>query len=221
MIRMACCTPKEFDAAWPKIRHKFTEIPDRPGRLTTVRVEEVFAECGYDREQKSRAGKLSAESRREKRQALASTPVEHPLKRTSAKCSNKLELQLEKTITPCSSCDERGAAEPSKQKPSDEIKAWFDNEFWPAYPRKVAKPQALRAARRHGKASADRVAILGCLRRRLPALQAQLRADGDFRPYPATWLDQTPWLDAEDTAAAGTAPRIEYFDASYLKDDSD
>ena len=34
-----------------------------------------------------------------------------------------------------------------------------------------------------------------CLRLKLPALQEQFKADGDYRPYPATWLNQTPWID--------------------------
>ena len=68
------------------------------------------------------------------------------------------------------------------------------------YPRKVGKPQALKAARRHAKTATDRAAILECLKRRLPALQEQFRADGDFRPYPERWLNQTPWLDPEETA---------------------
>jgi hypothetical protein len=104
----------------------------------------------------------------------------------------------------CSSDDERCAdpllLESPEPKPIDEVKAWFDSEFWPMYPRKVAKPQALKAACRHGKTATDRAAIMDCLRRRLPALQAQFRTDGDFRPYPASWLNQTPWIDPQETA---------------------
>jgi hypothetical protein len=110
----------------------------------------------------------------------------------------------DKTETPCSSGDERGAGGlelvAPKPKPPDEVLAWFDAEFWPVYPRKVGKPQALKAARRHGRTATARAAILECLKRRLPALQEQFRADGDFRPYPATWLNQTPWMDPEEVA---------------------
>ena len=110
-----------------------------------------------------------------------------------------VEYQIPKT--PCSSDDEHAAGgevlefSPSMPKPADEVKVWFDAEFWPAYPRKVARPQGLKAARRHGKTAADRAAIMECLVRRLPALQEQFRPNGDYRPYPSSWLNQTPWLD--------------------------
>lgn len=112
--------------------------------------------------------------------------------------------------THCSSDDERGveslALIPQEPKPVDEVRLWFDAEFWPAYPRKVGKPQALKAARRHGKTAANRQTIMECLLRRIPDLQAQFRTDGDYRPYPERWLNLTPWMDPEETARpAGNA----------------
>ena len=113
------------------------------------------------------------------------------------------ELNGSELKTPCSSDnDERsaGALEliPPKPTRTDEIKVWFDTMFWPAYPRKVSKPAALRAARKHGKTAAARAVILDYLKRQLPVLQAQLRADGNFIPYPASWLNQTPWIDPQE-----------------------
>lgn len=109
----------------------------------------------------------------------------------------------DKTDTLCSSGDERGDGDlelvPPKPERADEVKVWFESEFWPAYPRKTAKPQALKAARRQGKTATDRTAIMECLRRRLTAIQEQFRADGDYRPYPATWINQRPWDDAVET----------------------
>jgi hypothetical protein len=120
--------------------------------------------------------------------------------------------------TLCSSADERSAGialeltPPKAEKPSDDIKLWFDLEFWPIYPRKVAKPQALKAARRHGKTATDRAAILECLNRRLPSLEAQFRTDGDFRPHPSSWLNQEPWLEPEETATPIAATRHDVLD---------
>ncbi len=117
----------------------------------------------------------------------------------------------DRTDTLCSSADERGAETldliSPKPKPIDQVKVWFDSEFWPAYPRKVAKPQGLKAARRFGKTAADRTAIMECLLRRLPALQEQFRTDADYRPYPASWLGQTPWLDPEEIGQPNTVPK--------------
>ncbi|MGB7762857.1 MAG: hypothetical protein WBL61_23690 [Bryobacteraceae bacterium] len=107
--------------------------------------------------------------------------------------------------TLCASDDARGAGAleliPPKAKAPDAIKVWFDSEFWPTYPRKRAKPQALKAARRHGKTATVREAIMQCLRQRLPALQEQFRPEGDFRPYPERWLNMTPWLEPEEAGA--------------------
>jgi len=113
--------------------------------------------------------------------------------------------------TLCSSGDERGGGGldliPTKPDRTDDVKVWFDSEFWPTYPRKTAKPQALKAARRHGKTATDRAAIMECLKRRLPDLQEQLRADGDYRPYPASWLNQQPWNDPVDAERPAAVPR--------------
>ncbi|SPF45534.1 hypothetical protein SBA4_3390023 [Candidatus Sulfopaludibacter sp. SbA4] len=126
--------------------------------------------------------------------------------------SSSSSVSVSSINTLCSSGDERGAGNleliPPKPKPADGVRIWFDAEFWPAYPRKTAKPQALKAARRHGKTAADRAAIVECLKRRLPALQEQFRADGDYRPYPASWLNQTPWLDGTEVGRPAAVPRI-------------
>ena len=42
-------------------------------------------------------------------------------------------------------------------------------------------------------------AIIAALRDQLPSLQMQRRTDGDFRPHPATWLNQGRWADESDT----------------------
>jgi hypothetical protein len=108
-----------------------------------------------------------------------------------------------------SSGDERGAGTldliPPKPKPADTVKVWYESEFWPAYPRKVAKPQGLKAARRFGKTAEDRTAIMECLLRKLPALQTQFKTDGDYRPYPASWLGQQPWNDPEEAERPASA----------------
>ena len=126
------------------------------------------------------------------------------LANSECSCSCVVGVEVDAGVkTPCSSGDERGSVGLELTPPNpgrvDEIRVWFDGEFWPAYPRKVAKPQALQVARRHGKTAAVRVAIMECLRLKLPALQEQFKADGDYRPYPASWLNQTPWIDPVET----------------------
>lgn len=77
-------------------------------------------------------------------------------------------------------------------------------DFWKAYPRKTGKGAASKAwVKAAKKASTDD--ILAALREQLPSIAMQRRTDGDFRPHPATWLNQERWEDeaADLPAAAG------------------
>lgn len=70
----------------------------------------------------------------------------------------------------------------------------FFKEFWEAYPRKTAKPNALRAFE---KLKPDRL----LLEVMLAALSVQkqsaqwVRDGGQYIPHPATWLNQRRWED--------------------------
>ena len=84
----------------------------------------------------------------------------------------------------------------------------FD-QFWAAYPKKTAKPDAIKA---YGKIKPDEA----LLARILSAIQkqkqtAQWQEDGGrFVPYPATWLNGRRWEDEVQAAPAGgpgPAPR--------------
>jgi hypothetical protein len=112
-------------------------------------------------------------------------------------------------IKPCASDDAPADSLLSEQpipERGDEVLDWFNSEFWPLYPRKVAKPKALQAVRRHGKTPERRAEITAGLRSQLAWLATQLRADGDFRPYPATWINTMRWQDCP-SENSGTASR--------------
>jgi hypothetical protein len=68
--------------------------------------------------------------------------------------------------------------------------------FWAAYPRKAAKPAALRA---WGKTAKDRPPLADIL----AAIAAHRRqwADPQFIPHPATWLNAHRWADQVQTPA--------------------
>lgn len=69
----------------------------------------------------------------------------------------------------------------------------FDT-FWKAYPKKVAKGDARKAWGQTERIRPDMAMLLG-------AIQAQMASDqwrkneGQFIPYPATWLRQERWDD--------------------------
>jgi len=85
----------------------------------------------------------------------------------------------------------------------------FEKEFWPAYPKKKAKDDALKAFL---KRKPDRV-LLGLM---LTAIAWQrisedwVKEGGKFVPYPATWLNDGRWTDEKPTTipsgAVSTVP---------------
>lgn len=87
----------------------------------------------------------------------------------------------------------------------------FD-EFWKLYPRKEGKTAAAKAWKNATKLT-KATEIIDGLRQQLPSLQMQRRTDGDFRPHPATWLNQGRWADEIEQPpleATGTEYRPRY-----------
>jgi hypothetical protein len=78
-------------------------------------------------------------------------------------------------------------------------------EFWQAYPRKIRKAAAMRAWTRKGL-SAKAAEILAHLAERVRSDAQWLKNDGEFIPYPATWLNGDGWLDEYEVAKG---PRIQ------------
>lgn len=108
-----------------------------------------------------------------------------------------------------------------KKKPEKAAPAYDElfAEFWSVYPRKIAKPKALKAFQ---KLRPDRE-LLGLM---LAALERQKRSDrwkeaeGQFIPYPATWLNDRRWEDQTTVLGTTTArgPENSSFDAQELQD---
>lgn len=72
-------------------------------------------------------------------------------------------------------------------------------EFWIAYPRKVAKPAAIKAFKA-ALAKSDHATIIKGLETAKHSAQ-WTRDGGQFIPHPATWLNQERWNDAEPEVA--------------------
>jgi len=69
-------------------------------------------------------------------------------------------------------------------------------DFWSAYPKKVAKPQALKAWKKikpAGQLLASLMAALG----KQKASADWLKDGGQFIPFPASWLNARRWEDEE------------------------
>lgn len=78
-----------------------------------------------------------------------------------------------------------------------EIADWFHREFWPVYPRKVAKEAALKAAKRSKflSTSDGRAFALNALRVQLPDLRSR---EVSKIPHAATWINGERWNDEPD-----------------------
>lgn len=74
------------------------------------------------------------------------------------------------------------------------VDSFFQEKFWPEYPRKVAKETALKAMRKINPGGDEQVKIMAGLSMYKKTSQ-WTRDDGKFIPHPATWINQKRWED--------------------------
>ena len=70
-------------------------------------------------------------------------------------------------------------------------------KFWETYPKKKAKPDAMKAFRRVNPNEQQLAAMIAAIEKQKQTHDWQ-KDNGQFIPYPATWLNQHRWED-EDT----------------------
>jgi hypothetical protein len=71
------------------------------------------------------------------------------------------------------------------------IRAWFDGECWPLYPRREVKQPALKAEAANATTPEKRAFYLARLKSQLPAyVQRKSEAGQRVIPMPATWFNQ-------------------------------
>lgn len=81
---------------------------------------------------------------------------------------------------------------PRTNKPTTEV--WGFDSFWKAYPRKVAKAEALKA---FNKIRPDEDTLTTMLASVAKSCESTdwLKDNGQFIPFPSTWLNQRRWED--------------------------
>lgn len=79
----------------------------------------------------------------------------------------------------------------------DPVAVAFDG-WWAKYPRKTAKPAALKAFRKALQQTGDVAPLLAGLESAVCEWQAA-RTEAQFIPHPATWLNQGRWADEHPT----------------------
>lgn len=89
---------------------------------------------------------------------------------------------------------------PREEERREETDALAFDAFWQAYPKKVAKLDALKAFKRARLKNGDFEAAMAALESAKQSDQ-WLRDDGKYIPHPATWLRKRRFEDEQPTAA--------------------
>jgi uncharacterized protein YdaU (DUF1376 family) len=171
-----------FNKCSNKLRKAFIKHPTRDGYLTNERLEKERNIQAHNREQRSKAGISSGKARAYKREQMfdsRSTSVEQKTnkRRTKTNSSTSSSTSLNNPPTP------KGGV----------VDVGFEN-FWNAYPRKICRTKA-EVSWGKLKPNAELQSKI------LDAVKAQCKSEqwkkdnGQFIPYPATWLNQERWSD--------------------------
>lgn len=104
---------------------------------------------------------------------------------------------------PLSPLPEENHCSPSASESADDGFA----TFWEQYPKKVAKPQALKAWKKIKPAGQLLAELMAALEKQ-KASADWLKDDGRFIPHPATWLNGRRWEDEAPPAADKTAAPV-------------
>lgn len=199
LMRLLAVTPQEFAETWPVVQRKFENHPERSDRLINRKASEVLEE----------------QERYSKKQAA------NAYKRWDSK---------RKATAEAAQCDGINLAMPKRSSKEDHahhsMSKWGElfEQWWGAYPRKIAKADAQKAYQSivvEGKAKpeqrdglkgfpnfAERHAQLVTATKRWARLEFAKR-DADKIPYPATYLRRLDWLSAPETPSPNSAPPIQ------------
>ena len=74
----------------------------------------------------------------------------------------------------------------------DPFEVWFEEVFWPLYPRRIVKAASKAAARKKMQTESSRTLAMRRLKNELPEL---LSRPVDKRPYASTWFNQDRYAD--------------------------
>ena len=120
-------------------------------------------------------------------------------------CKKDKKDKKEKNIPPISPTGDKKSKTPKndalerKKEAKKEKTAKFDI-FWAAYPKKTAKPTALNAFLKIDPSEELLETMLAAIKRQQVSEQWS-RDNGQYIPYPATWLNQRRWEDEEKKAS--------------------
>lgn len=204
--RMLGLDSDEFDAAWPNVSKHFRPSDSDPSRLVNNKALDVLDKAEERRRLQSEKGSKGGRPRKKPNKSPAKAGEKPGL--FSGKAERKPDESPAKALI-----ERRSLSTTSLIEDEGEWGSLFD-EWWEAFPRKVAKSDASKAYGEivvKGKVKADQRADL----RPFPYFadrHAQLVAatklwagefatrDSDKVPYPATFLRRMDWLAAPEAS---------------------
>lgn len=217
LARMAGCTERELAALWPAVREKFSLTAEG---LVNPRLEKERDKQAAYREQQA----ANAQRRLSRGSAVVlsvvptvAQPSIQPDTQQNKSDGTSLHLRSSSS-SPISdlqlsspTADQEPRAHLARAPKESPHEASFAKQFWPAYPRKVAKPKALKAWRKLAP-DLDTISAI------VTALDWQCRQPrwledrGEYIPHAATWLNDRRWEDEQPSARRPQMGSAEYYD---------
>ena len=167
------------------VQRAFNEHPTDSERLVHDRLDFEREKQARRREQASEAGKKSGESRAASRAGIRkNTGRKKPLNVRSTDVQRNINTSSSSSSS--SSSSENKIEISREQSQVDQFAA-----FWQTYPRKISKPNAIKAWQKAIRVASPELIIQGAAR------YAKIRAgaDPEFTAHPATWLNGRRWED--------------------------
>lgn len=201
----------EVLAAWPVVRRKFLPSRGDDQRIYNATMERTRREQREYRRKRQEAGALGGKAK----------SVKHS-KDDDLEASNATAVLSDATAMLSDKGKERKGKERSDQESEGEKNSTgpaadgLFETFWAAYPKKKAKDDARRAWNKRKPDQALLDQMLAAI-----AVQSResdwLKKDGQFIPYPATWLNAGRWTDVLEVASAGLSDTARYNMASVAE----
>ena len=170
------------------VQRAFSEHPTDSERLVHDRLEFEREKQAKRRDQASEAGRKSGESRAASRagtnkntgrkKSLNGRSTDVQRKPNTSSSSSSSSSSSENTINTIST--------DGQQTQVDQFAA-----FWQTYPRKISKPNAIKAWQKAIRITSPEVIIQGAAR----YAKVRAGADPEFTAHPATWLNGRRWED--------------------------
>lgn len=136
----------------------------------------------------------------EKYHAKAERATKANAKRWESKSDLKSDLKSEADQIPTSKPNKPRTRKPTPTKTIADTIGF--EEFWSAYPRKIAKSEAVKSWVRLDPDQALLDRLMKSLSQ-FKKTQDWIKDGGQFIPFPATWLNQQRWMDELSQASLG------------------